>query len=94
MKYPNSQRDRSHHLYAPGGVFGTAGAIPEHKIEPRWEPSQYATLALTYGHEFGGPFGAGFEFSYVVYSAICMSWWVAGARKGIQKVMKIALTAN
>ena len=49
----------------------TAGeniAIPEYKIGPRWEPSQYATIALTYGHEFAGSLGAGFEFGVMLFT--------------------------
>jgi hypothetical protein len=41
-------------------------AIPEYKIGPRWEPSPYATIALTYGHEFAGSLGAGFEFGVML----------------------------
>ena len=40
-----------------GEVFGTEGGvstIPEYKFGLRWEPSQYAVFAATYGQEFGG----------------------------------------
>jgi hypothetical protein len=43
-------------------------AIPEYKIGPRWEPSQYATIALTYGHEFAGRLGTGFEFGVMLFT--------------------------
>ena len=54
-----------------GEVFGSTGmtgAIPEYKIGPRWEPSPYAVFALTYGHEFDGNLGAGFEFGIMLFS--------------------------
>jgi hypothetical protein len=43
-------------------------AIPEYKIGPRWEPSQYATIALTYGNEFAGRLGTGFEFGVMLFT--------------------------
>jgi len=52
-------------------VYGTAGknnAIPEYRIGVRWEPSQYAALAVTYGHEFNGSEGAGFEFGIMIFT--------------------------
>lgn len=54
-----------------GEVFGSAGqsgAIPEYKAGVRWEPSQYAVVALTYGHEFNGSLGAGFEFGVMLFT--------------------------
>jgi hypothetical protein len=54
-----------------GEVFGTEGgvtAIPEYKIGVRWEPSQYAVFAITYGQEFNGTGGAGFEFGIMLFS--------------------------
>jgi hypothetical protein len=54
-----------------GEVFGTAGptgAIPEYKIGLRWEPSQYAVFAITYGHEFAGGGGAGFEAGVMLFT--------------------------
>jgi hypothetical protein len=54
-----------------GEMFGTEGgvtAIPEYKIGVRWEPSQYAVFALTYGHEFKGTTGAGIEFGIMLFS--------------------------
>ncbi|HSF45650.1 MAG TPA: hypothetical protein VLA58_06545 [Chitinophagaceae bacterium] len=54
-----------------GEVFGTEGqvvAIPEYKIGLRWEPSQYVAAALTYGQEFNGNNGAGFEIGVMIFS--------------------------
>jgi hypothetical protein len=54
-----------------GEVFGSAGetgTIPEYKIGLRWEPSQYAVFALTYGHEFNGSLGAGFEVGIMLFT--------------------------
>jgi len=54
-----------------GEVFGTGGevvAIPEYKVGLRWEPSQYGVFALTYGHEFAGSLGAGFEFGVMLFT--------------------------
>jgi hypothetical protein len=54
-----------------GEVFGSAGQTsgkPEFKVGPRYEPSQYATFALTYGQEFGGNEGAGFEFGVMLFT--------------------------
>ncbi|HEY1869788.1 MAG TPA: hypothetical protein VGG71_01955 [Chitinophagaceae bacterium] len=56
---------------AVGEVFGTAGenvAIPEYKVGVRWEPSQYAVFALTYGQEFAGTHGAGFEIGVMLFT--------------------------
>jgi hypothetical protein len=54
-----------------GEVFGTEGeaeSIPEYKAGIRWEPSQYAVFAITYGNEFNGNNGAGFEFGIMLFS--------------------------
>jgi hypothetical protein len=54
-----------------GEVFGTGGeavAIPEYKVGLRYEPSQYGVFALTYGHEFAGSLGAGFEFGVMLFT--------------------------
>jgi hypothetical protein len=54
-----------------GEVFGTAGedvAIPEYKFGFRWEPSQYAVFAITYGQEFAGKEGAGFEIGVMLFT--------------------------
>ncbi|MBO9573729.1 MAG: hypothetical protein J7497_16200 [Chitinophagaceae bacterium] len=54
-----------------GEVFGSAGetgTVPEYKAGLRWEPSQYAVFALTYGHEFNGNQGAGFEFGIMLFT--------------------------
>jgi hypothetical protein len=69
-----------------GEVFGTAGeaeAIPEYKIGLRWEPSQYAVFAVTYGQEFAGNNGAGFEVGIMLFSPpfVCFN----GCNKGKKK---------
>ena len=54
-----------------GEVFGSSGevvAIPEYKIGLRWEPSQYAVFAATYGQEFNGTNGAGFEIGVMLFT--------------------------
>lgn len=54
-----------------GEVFGSEGAtgtIPEFKFGPRYDLSQYATFALTYGQEFGGNNGAGFELGVMLFT--------------------------
>jgi len=54
-----------------GEVFGSAGetgGLPEFKAGWRWEPSRYTVLALTYGQEFGGNNGAGFEFGVMLFT--------------------------
>jgi hypothetical protein len=50
------------------GTTGKTGSVPEFKIGWRWEPSQYAVLALTYGHEMGGSGGAGFELGLMLFT--------------------------
>lgn len=61
-----------------GEVFGGAGekeAIPEYKVGLRWEPTQHATFALTYGQEFEGDQGAGFEMGMMLFTPpfFCLS---------------------
>jgi hypothetical protein len=54
-----------------GEVFGSEGevrTIPEYKVGLRWEPNQHVVLALTYGAEFDGPNGAGFEIGAMLFS--------------------------
>jgi hypothetical protein len=54
-----------------GEVFGAEGqtkSIPEYKIGFRWEPNQYAVFAITYGNEFTGNKGAGFEIGVMLFS--------------------------
>lgn len=54
-----------------GEVFGSAGetgGLPEYKIGFRWEPSKYAVFAATYGQEFGGDNGAGFELGIMLFT--------------------------
>jgi hypothetical protein len=54
-----------------GEVFGSEGkteAIPEYKVGLRWEPNLNVVLALTYGAEFDGPNGAGFEFGVMLFT--------------------------
>ncbi|WP_207798953.1 hypothetical protein [Taibaiella soli] len=56
---------------AVGEIFGTtgeAGTLPEYKAGIRWEPSQHAVFAFTYGNEFKGTNGAGFEFGIMLFS--------------------------
>lgn len=54
-----------------GEVFGSegeTGTIPEYKFGPRYDLSQYATFALTYGQEFNGNKGAGFELGVMLFT--------------------------
>jgi hypothetical protein len=54
-----------------GEVFGGAGQVttkPEYKTGLRWEPNQYTTFALTYGQEFNGDQGAGFEIGMMLFT--------------------------
>src|SRR5436190_5575306 len=58
-------------LAVVGEVFGAEGAAhapPEYKIGPRWEPNPYVVFALTYGDEFDGNNGAGFEFGIMLFT--------------------------
>jgi hypothetical protein len=68
-------------------VFGNAGeirAIPEYKTGIRWEPSKYAVFALTYGHEFAGSQGAGFEFGIMLFSPPFVCFKGCGTAKQAQ----------
>jgi len=54
-----------------GEVFGAEGgvtSIPEYKVGPRWEPNQHVVLALTYGQEFNGSNGAGWEVGAMLFT--------------------------
>jgi hypothetical protein len=54
-----------------GEVFGSEGdvrAIPEYKVGIRWEPNVNSVIALTYGHEFDGDLGAGFEIGVMLFT--------------------------
>jgi hypothetical protein len=58
-------------LAVVGEVFGTEGqvvAIPEYKIGIRWEPTQHLAIAATWGQEFNGMEGAGFEIGMMVFT--------------------------
>jgi hypothetical protein len=50
------------------GTSGKTGTTPEYKVGLRWEPSQYAVFAVTYGQEFEGDHGAGWEFGIMLFS--------------------------
>lgn len=50
------------------GSEGETGTIPEYKIGPRYDLSQFATFAFTYGQEFGGNLGAGFELGVMLFT--------------------------
>jgi len=50
------------------GSEGETGTIPEYKIGPRYDLSQYATFAFTYGQEFNGNRGAGFELGVMLFT--------------------------
>ena len=54
-----------------GEIFGAEGgapALPEYKVGLRWEPSPYAVFAITYGNEFRGNNGAGFELGVMLFT--------------------------
>jgi hypothetical protein len=54
-----------------GEVFGSKGQTvnhPDYKIGWRWEPSQYVVWAFTYGGEFNGTNGAGFEVGVMLFT--------------------------
>lgn len=56
---------------AVGEIYGTGGEVPfvaQYKFGVRWEPSQYAVFALTYGHEIHGENGAGVEFGVMLFT--------------------------
>lgn len=50
------------------GSEGETGTIPEYKFGPRYDLSQYATFAFTYGQEFNGNKGAGFELGVMLFT--------------------------
>ena len=50
------------------GMTGPAGAPPEYKAGIRWEPSAFAVFAITYGQEFTGSNGAGFEVGIMLFT--------------------------
>jgi hypothetical protein len=54
-----------------GEVFGSTGEVgtnPEFKAGVRWEPTQHAVFAVTYGQEFAGYEGAGFEIGIMLFT--------------------------
>ena len=54
-----------------GEIFGSAGetgTLPEYKLGIRWEPNQFVVFAITYGQEFNGNNGAGFEIGGMFFS--------------------------
>ena len=54
-----------------GEVFGSDGEVyakPEYKVGLRWEPNQYAVIAATFGDEFHGTNGAGFEIGVMLFA--------------------------
>jgi len=54
-----------------GEIFGSEGGIkskPEYKIGFRWEPNPYSVFAFTYGQEFNGTNGAGFEIGVMLFT--------------------------
>jgi hypothetical protein len=54
-----------------GEMFGKVGGSTtptEYKLGLRWEPSQYAVFALTYGAEINGHNGAGFEIGVMMFT--------------------------
>lgn len=54
-----------------GEVFGSMGETSspaEYKLGLRWEPSQYGVFAFTYGQEFVGSNGAGFEIGVMLFT--------------------------
>ena len=59
-------------LAAVGELFGSEGkkvySLPEYRLGLRWEPSQYANIALTYGAKFNGSKGAGFEIGIMIFT--------------------------
>ena len=58
-------------LSVVGEVFGSegeTGTLPEFKIGLRWEPGPFGTFAFTYGQEFKGSNGAGFEFGMMLFT--------------------------
>lgn len=58
-------------LAVVGEVFGSRGqaeSIPEYKFGLRWEPTQHFVIAGTYGQEFNGTNGAGFEIGVMIFT--------------------------
>jgi hypothetical protein len=58
-------------LSVVGEVFGSEGEVyarPEYKVGLRWEPNQYSVFALTFGDEFHGTNGAGFEIGVMLFT--------------------------
>ena len=54
-----------------GEVYGAEGAaesIPEYRVGLRWEPSQYAVIALSYDDEFNGSRGGGVELGVMLFT--------------------------
>jgi hypothetical protein len=54
-----------------GEIYGSEGqvkSIPEYRVGLRWEPNQYANLALTFDDEFKGTNGAGFEIGLMLFT--------------------------
>lgn len=50
------------------GAEGGAASLPEYKLGMRWEPTPYAVFAVTYGNEFRGNNGAGFELGVMLFT--------------------------
>jgi len=50
------------------GSEGETGTIPEYKVGLRYDLSQYATFAFTYGQEFSDNKGAGFELGAMLFT--------------------------
>ena len=58
-------------LAVVGELFGSEGevySLPEYRAGLRWEPSQYANIAFTYGSKFNGSRGAGFEIGIMIFT--------------------------
>src|SRR4030095_2795796 len=54
-----------------GEVFGSEGEVyarPEYKVGLRWEPNLQSVFALTFGDEFHGTNGAGFEIGIMLFT--------------------------
>jgi hypothetical protein len=54
-----------------GELFGSKGEVvshPEYRTGLRWEPSQYANIAFTYGAKFDGSRGAGWEIGLMLFT--------------------------
>jgi hypothetical protein len=54
-----------------GEAFGSNGQVlsnSEYRTGLRWEPSQYANFAFTYGAKFDGSKGAGWEIGVMLFS--------------------------